>query len=69
MMSACCTISGLSERDSKKRFGSSRMAHADVAIGVDDAFVGEDAVGDDHVGKCAFQIGHFDIPCNVPVRS
>jgi hypothetical protein len=40
-----------------------------MAIGIDDAFVGEDAVGDHHVGKCAFQIGHFDIPCNVPVRS
>src|SRR5215831_13928434 len=34
------------------------MAHADVAIGIDHAFVGEDAVGDDNLADVELQVVH-----------
>ena len=34
------------------------MTHAHMAIGVDDAFAGEDAVGDDEVAHQGGDVGH-----------
>src|SRR5438876_914097 len=38
--------------------GIGGMAHADVAIGIDDAFVGQDAVGDDDLADVEVQVAH-----------
>src|SRR3974377_2200902 len=36
------------------------MAHADMAIGVDDVFIGENAIGDDKIAQQVFELAHED---------
>jgi hypothetical protein len=36
------------------------MAHADMAISVDNVFIGEDAVGDDKIAQQVFDLAHGD---------
>ena len=48
-MSAAVTSAGPSERDIRKRFGLPGMTDAHVAVGVDDAFHRQNAVGDGEV--------------------
>ncbi len=44
MRSSISTNAGLRERDNQNRSRVARIAHADVAERVDDAFVGENAI-------------------------
>jgi hypothetical protein len=34
------------------------MAHADMAVGIDHVFVGENAIGDHKVAQEIFELGH-----------
>ncbi len=57
MRSSSSTNAGLRERDSQNRSAIARIAHADVAERVDDAFVREDAIRRDEPRELARHCG------------
>jgi hypothetical protein len=49
---------GAARARQEKALGIGRVAHADMAIGVDHALMRQNAVGDDEVVECLFELTH-----------